>query len=221
MGNISQNPFQQGTGAASSVYWGTLGYLGTTATTNPVAPPAPYVGLGVGTSSSDSPITFREALILNFDLPQDPKNTVLFGNTYAATDLSFKLLGTNALASGGSGAPADSIRLFLHIASGELLSLDVNAGALSPNPLGNPSPDNLNWGYWINYMLNQGNYADEHITGLAVEQTYGSASTPNRQFGFGSITYSTPVPEPGSMFLLGAGLIGLVGIKCRGSRSRG
>jgi hypothetical protein len=197
-------------GVPGKVYWGDLGMLGTTASTFPVAPSSNYFGLGVlaaGDTANNltGPIILKEALVFDFAQPQDPKNAVFFGQTQSSTDLSFTMLGVNRLTSGGTGFPADNVRVFLKLASGTVLPFDINAGAV-PN-------DSVQWNSWIRWALNQGNYGDEHIVGLAVEQTYGSA-TSIRQFGFGSLTYEngdTPVPIPPSLLLLGSGLLGLVG----------
>jgi hypothetical protein len=189
------------TGTATNLYWGNLGTLGTTAATVPVTPAAGYyIGLGVGPDLATAPITFREALVLTFAQPQN------------ASNVHFYLQGTNQLASGGSGSPADNVRIFVLFASGENTSLDVNAAALTPS--GVSSPDALDYNRWLTYIVNNVTYADERITALAIEQTYGSTTSP-RGFGFANITYETPVPIPGAVWLLGTGLLGLVAIRRR------
>jgi len=110
-------------GVAGKVYWGDLGMLGTTSTTFPVAPASNYFGLGVlaasdTATSTTGPIILREALVFDFALPQDPKNSLFFGQIQSSTDLSFTMLGVNRLTSGGTGFPAGNVRVFLKLAGG-------------------------------------------------------------------------------------------------------
>jgi hypothetical protein len=208
----ASNPFVGGT--AGKVYWGDLGMLGGSATSLPPAPSSGYFGLGVLSNadlvadSTTGPITFHEALVFNFALPQDPKNQVYFGNTQSSTDLSFTLLGANYVSAGTNTNPADNVRVFLKVASGEVVYTDINAGAFTVYGV---QTDGAAWNSVIRYILNTVSYADEHIVGLAVEEVWGSTTNLTRQFGFGSITYDNGavVPLPGAVLLLGAGLMRL------------
>jgi hypothetical protein len=212
--NVTSDPWAiTGGGTAGKVYWGDLGMLGGTATSLPPAPASNYFGLGVlkatdtVADNTTGPITFRETLTFTFAQAQAANNQLYYGSYSSYTDLSFTMLGVNYLASGAGTAPADNVRLFLKVASGEVLSADFNAGALT---IFGVNTDGSSWNGAIRWMLNQVNYANEDIVALAIEETYGSASNPNRQFGVGSITYDcAPVPIPGAILLLGAGLMRL------------
>ncbi len=184
-------------GVPGDVYWGNLGNLDVQNQN--------YYGLGVltnGQAPSDTtgPITYSEVLIFHFSKPQNGQAV--------GRQVGFTVLGLNANPSGSSAAPADSMRVWIKVASGEVTSVDINAGAI-----GIFGPD---YGTAISYILQYSNYADESVTDFAIEQTWGSATNPNRRFGIGSVTYAAdPVPEPATMLLLGMGLAGAAVLRKR------
>jgi hypothetical protein len=182
-------------GAPGDVYWGLLGNLD--------VPNQSYFGLGVLAAGQNGdavtgPITKSEALIFRFDTPQQ-------------VDLQLKdlqILGLNALANGGTGAPADNMRVYFKVASGQTGAVDINAGAI---PIF--APDYVSA---IRYGLQYVTYADERVTAFAVEQTYGNTENSLRKFGVGRVTYEAP--EPASLLLLGSGLVGMASLAWKRTR---
>jgi hypothetical protein len=77
-----------------------------------------------------------------------------------------------------------------------------------------PPPENDPWGYLVRWNT----VSDEYTGGTALFGINGVAPTPARD-GYDLNFRVTPVPVPAAVWLLGSGLIGLIGIRRRSKKT--